>query len=108
VANLEKNLMPFLEASRALAADLEGLNNFRYQATGLAAYFRRVAGESEIALRVVIDEFSGAIAAVADGSQKIQIGVGPPVPAVVAASAVPSTDIFTYSTATHAPIYRGQ
>jgi len=107
VANLEKNVKPLLEVTRALAADLESLNDFRYQAGGLAAYFRHIAGEGEIALRLVIDDFSGAVAAVAAGTQKIRIGNAPLVPAAAAPSALPPKDIFTYSTPNHAaPTYR--
>lgn len=107
VVNLEKNLKPLLEVSRALAADLESLNDFRYQAAGLAAYFRHFAGDGEIALRIVIDDFSGAVAAVADGTQKINIGKTPAVPAAATPPALPPKDHFTYSTPSHAPVYRG-
>jgi hypothetical protein len=106
VANIDKNMKPFLEVSRALAADLESLNGFRYQAAGLAAFFRRVAGEGEIALRIVIDEFAGAIPAVANGTQQITIGKAVAAPPVTVTAIEPLGDVFTYTDPVHAAIYR--
>ena len=106
IANVERNMKPFLEVTRALAADLESLNGFRHQAAGLAAFFRRVAGEGEIALRIVIDEFAGAIPAVANGTQQITIGKAVAAPPVTVTAIEPLGDVFTYTDPIHAPIYR--
>ena len=106
VANVENRMKPFLEVTRALAADLESLNGFRHQAAGLAAFFRRVAGEGEIALRIVIDEFAGAIPAVANGTQQITIGKAVAAPPVTVTAIEPLGDVFTYTDPIHAPIYR--
>jgi len=57
-------------------------------------------------LRIVIDEFAGAIPAVANGTQQITIGKAVAAPPVTVTAIEPLGDVFTYTDPIHAPIYR--
>jgi hypothetical protein len=107
-ANLEKRFGPWLEATRAIAAGLEEVNGFRYQAAPLAGFYRHIAGEGEIALRTVLDDLNGAIGEVSRGERAITIGSAPPTPAVAAIPSEPPEDHFTYSTQKFGPRYQVQ
>jgi hypothetical protein len=108
IANVEKLLPGWLAIAREMSDLLGSLNNFRYQVGGVTNYLGGVAAQTEAGLRVVLDDLSGAVAAVADGSQTIRIGKAAPAPAVAAPAAPPPTNHFTYTTPTHAPAYRGR
>lgn len=104
IASLESRFGPWLEATRAIAAGLEEVNGFRYQAAPLAAFYRHIAGEGEIALRVVLDDLSGAIGEVARGERVITIGKPESMPAPTPAPA--RKDIFNYAEPPRGPGYR--
>jgi hypothetical protein len=107
IANVEKLLPEWIATAREMSELLGSLNNFHYQVGGVANYLGGVAAETEAGLRVVLDDLSGAVNAVADGSQNIQIGKAPPVPTVAAPPALPPKDHFVYTTPTYGPAYRG-
>jgi hypothetical protein len=107
VAGLEEQFQPWLEATRAVAAGLEEINGFRYQAAPLAGFYRHIAGEGEIALRVVLDDLSGAIGEVARGERAITFGKSEALP-VAPTPAVPPKDNFTYADNPHGPTFRVQ
>jgi hypothetical protein len=79
LASLEDKFAPWLQATRAIAADLESLNGFRWQSGQLAGFLRNVAGEAEIGLRVTLDDLAGSIPAVmaGTGNEKLRIGFEP-------------------------------
>jgi hypothetical protein len=105
IAGLEKNFEPWLRATRAIAAGLEEVNGFRYQAAPLAAFYRHIASEGEFALRVVLDDLSGAIGEVARGERAITIGKPETTP-VAAAPAGQPRDHFTYTVPKPGATYR--
>jgi hypothetical protein len=91
VGGIEAKFAPWLQTTRAIAADLESLNGFRWQSGQLAGFFRYVAAEAEIALRLTLDDLAGSIPTVAagTGNEKLRIGVEPvrPEPEII----VPTT-----------------
>jgi hypothetical protein len=105
IANVEKLLPEWIATARKMSELLGSLNNFRYGVGGVSNYLGGVAAQTEAGLRVVLDDLSGAVAAVADGSQKIQIGTTLPVTPVAASTALPPRDHFVYTTPTHGPAY---
>jgi hypothetical protein len=105
VAGLEGKFGPWLDATRAIAADLESLNGHTYQPAPLAAFFRHTAGEAEFALRMTLDELARSIPAVAAGMMTVKIGVEQPEP--VAATPAPARkDIFEYTEHPRNPGFR--
>ena len=107
LANVEKVLPAWIATAREMSELLGSLNNFRYQVGGVSNYLGGVATETEVGLRVVLDDLSGAIGPIARGEQSIIIGKTPQVPAVAAPPAPPPKDHFTYTTPNHAaPTYR--
>jgi hypothetical protein len=94
VDGLEDKFGPWLEATRAVAADLESLNNFTYT-DPLAAFFRHTAGEAEFALRMTLDELARSISAVAAGTKEVRIG---PQPAATRVIVAPQEPHFEYAT----------
>jgi hypothetical protein len=108
IANVEKLLPEWIATAHKMSELLGSLNNFRYGVGGVSNYLGGVAAQTEAGLRVVLDDLSGAVDAVADGSQKIQIGNAPSVPALAAPPAPPPKDHFVYTTSTDGPAYRGE
>jgi hypothetical protein len=105
VASLENKFGPWLDSTRAIAADLESLNGHTYQPAPLAAFFRHMAGEAEFALRMTLDDLARSIPAVIAGIKTVRIGIEP----VVAAKAViaaPTKDHFTYTEQKHGPTFQ--
>jgi hypothetical protein len=107
IAGVEKLLPAWIATARDMSELLGTLNNFRYQVGGVSNYLGGVANQTEAGLRVVLDDLSGAIAAVADGTEKIRIGKALCEPTVATQPALPPKDHFTYITPTHGPAYRG-
>jgi hypothetical protein len=107
LAKVDQLLPAWIATARDMSELLGSLNNFHYQVGGVSNYLSGVAAETEAGLRVVLDDLSGAVAAVASGTQQITIGKAPSMPAVSATPAMPPKDHFTYSTPNHAaPTYR--
>jgi hypothetical protein len=107
IAKVETKIGPFLEISREMAELLSTLNNFRYQVGGVSNYLGNVASETQVALRLVLDDLNGAVDAVARGEQEISIGTIAPRPAAIATPAPEAKDTFTYTTPqSHGPGYR--
>jgi hypothetical protein len=107
LASVEKLLPAWIARAREMSELLGSLNNFHYQVGGVANYLAGVAAETEVGLRVVLDDLTSAVDAVARGGQKITIGK-PEVIAATPPARVPPKDHFTYTTPTHAPVYRGE
>lgn len=106
IAKVGDMLPEWLATAREMSESLGSLNNFRYQVGGVANYLGGVAAETEAGLRVVLDDLSAAIPAVANGTQQITIGKAQPTPAIAIAPAVPPKDHFTYRTSGQGPTYR--
>ena len=103
LAKVEKLLPAWIARAREMSDLLGSLNNFHYQVGGIANYLDRVAAETDVGLKVVLDDLSGAVGAIARGEQQIRIGTSEP---VVIARVPAAADIFTYTTPTNAPGYR--
>jgi len=106
IANVKGALPAWLATAREMSELLGTLNNFHFQAGGVANYLSAVANESEVGLKVVLDDLSAAVAPIANGVQKITIGKAPAVAGDAVTPAAPPKDVFTYSSPVHAPIYR--
>jgi len=74
VAKIERQLPNVLAAMRALAADLNVYEIFRFEAGSIAKFAINAANEIETALSVAIPDLKGGVIAVREGKEK------PPIP----------------------------
>jgi hypothetical protein len=70
VEHIEKQLAPWLAATRTLAGDLRKYAGFRVEASGISEFLANAANEAELALSVSIPDLRGAALAVLEGRER--------------------------------------
>jgi hypothetical protein len=81
LAAVEKQLQPWLTATRELAAGFDRLGNARLEARSISNYLSNAAGEIEIAATLTMQDLNRVVKAIADGAEPIPSKPAVPTPA---------------------------
>jgi hypothetical protein len=76
VAQIERQLAPWLAATRQLATSLKKYESFRTECSGIAEFIGNCANESELALSISIPDLRSAALAVLQGTERAPVAPG--------------------------------